>query len=518
MPFLLMVFLVLVCVPDAEAWSPPLWLTSVNPWPTPPWAQSPLLCAAITWLAVALTGMHAFLVAWRVRSPLNVVPELRERLLRRYERGRLHHQIGLFVMYILVLVVFGWGWSVAELWRGQGQRPLPGAELLILAPFVIAQLLAWSIYYDAERETHLASQRLLAAESQAGAWLELERPRCAAPAVFGSRSAYVLFQLRQRLALVFLPVFLLLIQKELLRLFPETGQDWQGIINGTGIVVMLAVFAAMPWIVRLVLGLKPLPPGPLRTRLETVAKRLRFRCSNILVWNTRNGMGNAMVIGIVPWIRYVVFTDRLLEDFTPEEVEAVLGHEIGHIRHHHMLYYLGFLTGSVFVLGWLNYLFRDNWKNLLDAGNHQYLADMPLVVVLLGYIFLVFGFLSRRCERQADVFGCRTVSCPHPDCRGHEGLLDPALCGRGLCPTGISTFIRALEKVALVNGISRDRPGFLQSWQHSTIARRVDFLQRMLIDPRVERRFQRRVAVFKWALFLLLGGALTMILLSGWGS
>ena len=30
-----------------------------------------------------------------------------------------------------------------------------------------------------------------------------------------------------------------------------------------------------------------------------------------------------MVIGIVPWIRYVVFTDRLLEDFTEEEVENI---------------------------------------------------------------------------------------------------------------------------------------------------------------------------------------------------
>src|SRR6185437_8635259 len=103
----------------------------------------------------------------------------------------------------------------------------------------------------------------------------------------------------------------------------------------------------------------------------------------------RNGMGNAMVIGIVPWVRYVVFTDRLLEDFTPEEIEAVFGHEIGHIRHHHMLYYLGFLTASVIVLGWLGYFFRDSWKPLFDVDHHQYLADIPLIVVLLGYIFVV---------------------------------------------------------------------------------------------------------------------------------
>ena len=435
--------------------------------------------------------------------------------LRRYDRGRFHHQIGLFAVYLLVLGVFGWGWAIGQLWRWNADTALPAAELLVLAPFVVAQLLAWSVYYDAERASHQAVQRLLTAESPAGAWLELERPGRASPPAFGSRGAYVLFQLRQRLALVFLPVLLLLIQKELLRLVPDPGPEWQGVVNGVGIAAVLLVFAAMPWIVRLFLGLKPLPAGPLRDRLQTVARRLRFRCSNILVWNTRNGMANAMVIGIVPWVRYVVFTDRLLEDFTPEEIEAVFGHEIGHIRHHHMLYYFGFLTASVIVLGWLWAAspFREDLVRWMGASDHNYVADVPLAGVLLGYIFVVFGFLSRRCERQADVFGCRTVSCPHLDCRGHDGDLELTQRGLGLCATGINTFIRALEKVALVNGISRNRPGFLQSWQHSTIARRVEFLQRVLLDPRVERRFQRRVALVKWTLFLILGGAIAFILM-----
>jgi Zn-dependent protease with chaperone function len=323
----------------------------------------------------------------------------------------------------------------------------------------------------------------------------------------------VLFQLRQKLALVFLPILLLLVQKELQRLFPETWQDWQKAANGIGILAVLSVFAAMPWIVRLVLGLKPLPPGPLRERLEAVARRLRFRCGNIMLWNTRNGMANAMVIGILPWIRYVVFTDRLLEDFTPEEIEAVFGHEVGHIRHHHMLYYFGFLTASVIVLGWLvTDVFKD-WFQLLASGDKQYLAAVPMVGVLLGYIFVVFGFLSRRCERQADVFGCRAVSCHRAVCNGHDADVEPAPRGQGLCVTGINTFIRALEKVALVNGISRDRPGFLQSWQHSTIGRRIEFLQRVRSDRGVEKRFQRRVALFKWAMFLALAGAITFILL-----
>jgi hypothetical protein len=86
-----------------------------------------------------------------------------------------------------------------------------------------------------------------------------------------------------------------------------------------------------------------------------------------------------------------------------------------------------------------------------------------------------------------------------------------------LCPTGINTHIQALEKVADSNGMSRDRPGWLQSWQHSTIARRVDFLTRVRQDPLVERRFQRRVFITKCVLFFgLVAGMLAVAQFQGW--
>ena len=58
-----------------------------------------------------------------------------------------------------------------------------------------------------------------------------------------------------------------------------------------------------------------------------------------------------MVVGVLPFIRSVMLTDRLMEELLPDEVEAVFGHEIGHIKHHHMLYYLTFLMTSMTVLG-----------------------------------------------------------------------------------------------------------------------------------------------------------------------
>src|SRR5689334_22167680 len=119
MPFLLMVFLVLVCLPEPEAWWKPLW------------TDSPLACVLTAWLAILLTTLHAFFIARRVSGPLEGEPSLRERLLARYERGRFHHQIAVFLVYALALVGLGWGWAVGQLWRGNA-APLPGAELLIL--------------------------------------------------------------------------------------------------------------------------------------------------------------------------------------------------------------------------------------------------------------------------------------------------------------------------------------------------------------------------------------------------
>src|SRR5437763_1843540 len=87
--------------------------------------------------------------------------------------------------------------------------------------------------------------------------------------------------LRDRL----LPVLLLIIQRELERAFPANDRRWQLALNLAGTLAMLAVLVGMPWLVRLVLGLKPLPAGPVRDRLLAASGRLRFRCSDVLLWN-----------------------------------------------------------------------------------------------------------------------------------------------------------------------------------------------------------------------------------------
>jgi STE24 endopeptidase len=122
-------------------------------------------------------------------------------------------------------------------------------------------------------------------------------------------------------------------------------------------------------------------------------------------------------------------------------------------------------------------------SNWFQAG--QDMDALPFLILLVGYVLVVFGFLSRRCERQADIFGCRAVSC--------------------------QAFIGALEKVASLNGMHRERPGWLSSWQHSTIARRVAFLEKMNADPALESHFQRRLSWVKWGVVFGLTAVLVAV-------
>jgi STE24 endopeptidase len=211
-----------------------------------------------------------------------------------------------------------------------------------------------------------------------------------------------------------------------------------------------------------------------------------------------------MVTGIFPVPRYVLLSDGLVQNLPPDEVEAVFGHEIGHVKHQHMPLYLAFLLLSMVLLTLaVQMLLHEqpdevNLLSLLGSlpAHSGTLSRFTATLVFLGgYIWLVFGFLSRRCERQADIYGCKTVSCARGTCLDHtnEVLVTPATT---LCPTGIRTFITALERVADLNGIRRDKP----SWRHSSIARRVNFLEQVMKDPAAERRFQRRLCLMKCGL------------------
>src|SRR5262249_17955138 len=136
---------------------------------------APWCSALLTWLAVALLVGWAWWMTHCIRLGLEQDPDQRQRLLRGYERRRRRHQLALFGTYIAAMCLFGWGWAVGEFWSwgdGPQRSILPGAELLVLSPFLAAMVLSWIVFYDGDRASYLAVHQPLVLDPLARALLD----------------------------------------------------------------------------------------------------------------------------------------------------------------------------------------------------------------------------------------------------------------------------------------------------------------------------------------------------------
>jgi STE24 endopeptidase len=200
-------------------------------------------------------------------------------------------------------------------------------------------------------------------------------------------------------------------------------------------------------------------------------------------------------------------SDGLLNHLSPDEVEAVFGHEAGHVRHHHLWFFIAFLLGATtfLVLG-VSTAVGLVTELMGDAAAEQVSSLAKGLALpsgcLAAYFGIFFGFLSRRFERQADIFGCRAVSCARADCPTNHLPHEPAQQQLPLCPAGIQVFVQALEKIATLNGSVRDA----RSWRHFSIAKRVEFLQQLATQPEIDRNFQRIVLLLKVLVVVALAG------------
>jgi STE24 endopeptidase len=453
------------------------------------------MCGGISLVAIFSLGLGLWIAA---QVPQDGLPPSRVR--RRYARGfRLLTALSLAV-YAWIIHSVGWARLVRTNWGFGGLGLLN--DLLILLPFLVIQLLMWWGQYLADRA------------------LQIRMP--AAPS--GRLFRYLLLKSRQSLGLI-LPVILLFVFRRdiLSRLWPAWAQN--AISEPVEIAVLSSlVLIAAPLFIRLAWPTRPLPDGPLRRRLVRVAERAGFRFTDVLVWDTGGAVLNACVTGIVPGFRYVLLTDSLVETMTPVEVAAVFGHEIGHIAHRHLLYFSLFIAGSMGIFAlfaeavarvW-RWLPHAPWLATLMPPGVVPVAQEGAVTILLGlYFWLVFGHLSRRFERQADVFGSKVVSCEHAECPPHVDLDGdtPAEGSRGrslpLCRTGLRTFAEALAIVAQCNGMEFGR----RSWRHGSIASRIGFLERLQREPALERRFQSEVLGLRVILGVVMVVALIAVVL-----
>ncbi|MBC8040169.1 MAG: M48 family metallopeptidase [Opitutaceae bacterium] len=212
------------------------------------------------------------------------------------------------------------------------------------------------------------------------------------------------------LALVFVIGFPLL--WALLSLVDWVGNTWW--IWGFGVMfaVQLLMLVLYPkLILPLFNKLTPLPEGELRTRLLALSERTGFKASTIEVidGSKRSGHSNAFFTGFGRFRRIVLF-DTLIAQLTPEELEAVLAHEVGHYRCGHIPKMIAMsaatLLGSFAAIAWLA---RSDWFNPGFYFPAQELAPSFLLFGLLsGAVMFWFtplsNILSRKHEYEADAF------------------------------------------------------------------------------------------------------------------
>ncbi len=494
MPLLLVLFVAAACLPV--------------PWPPPPFDLGPGGSAAAT---AAITLFPLLLAGWLSMATIRTVtrtPDRRADAVARYARFR--RLLGLANMLAagVAIVGLGWGhtvWHAVTVDLPGVPRPVlaPAAEVLVPGPYFLALFAAWAIYFPVDRTLHRTA---------------------GADRAFWSLPGYVLFHARQFALMVGLPLTLFVTQQTIGRVAPEVA-DSVG-FKAASVLGMVALFVLLPRAVKPLLGLQPLPHGPTRDRLEATATRLNFRYTALLLWPTRGAVANALVLGIVPWARYVIFTDRLLETMDEYELDAVLGHEVGHAAHGHIPYYAGFLLASA-AAGTAATAAVDRAWSLDDWGGWAALPPLGLMAV---YLFVVFGALSRRCERQADVYGCRAGSCGDPLCRGHdpETVLGPA--GGPVCPSGVRALVRALDHVAALNGMDGPPSGgsarrsvrqrawaWVKAWQHGPISDRIEFLLQLSEDPSLADKTDRSAFRFRVGLMATLLTAVAVLgSLVGW--
>ncbi len=192
----------------------------------------------------------------------------------------------------------------------------------------------------------------------------------------------------------------------------ETG-DWFWVIVMAGLSSFM-IFMTM-FYSRLIVPLfnkqTPLDDGELKTEIMSFAVKSGFKIDNIFVidGSKRSTKANAYFSGLGPKKRIVLY-DTLINDLTVEEVVAVLAHEVGHNKLHHVI--LGLIM-SVIQSGLMIWLLslainRPELSLALGATEPSFYMGLVAFGLLFSPISTLIGILtnivSRRHEYQADNF------------------------------------------------------------------------------------------------------------------
>jgi len=294
-----------------------------------------------------------------------------------------------------------------------------------------------------------------------------------------STSSFLLSNIKANLPIV-LPWMVLSLLYDLVALLPfpalqsVMGSSWGDLLfYGMFLVFIIAFF---PPIVRSLWGCKKLPDGILKRQLDSFCQKQDFK-ADFYLWPLFEGrVLTAAIMGILPGLRYMLLTPALIETMTLPELEAILAHEIGHVKKRHLLLYVVLIGGFsvmagllaepfihlVLSLGFLNGLMVK--ANISAETVVTMVGAVPLLVAMILYFRFVFGYFIRNFERQADLYSLQAV-------------------GSG------EALVTAFEKISMLSGNIREQ----KNWHHFGIGERIDCLEDARRKPNIIEKHNSKV-------------------------
>jgi Zn-dependent protease with chaperone function len=237
----------------------------------------------------------------------------------------------------------------------------------------------------------------------------------------------------------------------------------------------------------------PAPTPSLASTIASTIKQFRVKVKGPFIWSAGPGVANAAILGVFYPFRYLLLSHTLVESLTTNEVHSVVGHEVGHVRHRHMIW-LAALVISVLTATSLaiHALAVALWTIGLPDIASTLSETAPATIISLIVLFFTFGTVSRHFEWQADAFAASATST-----------------GDRITPEAVASMTSALQRVCLLNGMSRSR----WSYRHGSIAERQHRLMTLVHLPKHRLPIDHTVLWIKALIALV--GSIAILLLSG---
>jgi STE24 endopeptidase len=166
---------------------------------------------------------------------------------------------------------------------------------------------------------------------------------------------------------------------------------------------------------------EPLDNEDLRRRLVQLSERAGTRVRGIYRWklSEKSKKANAALTGLGS-TRRIILADTLLDNYAPEEIEAVLAHELGHHVHRHILKSILVQAGTTLLGFWvanwvLHYAVDHHVFNLEELSDFANLPLLALTATALSLLLMpALNAYSRYNERQADRYAFESIASVEP--------------------------------------------------------------------------------------------------------